>query len=249
MTAEGTASLSTEVALLVGPTAVPWAGTAAQRREAVAGLVGGLAVTVLYVLVAQYVFETPTTQIEYWSLAASLACVWLCRTENVLANPIGLVAVVLTGIYFLRIDLPGQGWLQLGFYVPIQFVSWWAWCRGGAGSTELKVSRLSVRGWAVVLAGALAAWAVCWLVFRELYGPLESQGWDTSIVAASVTAQLLMTAKKLESWLWWQLPVNVSALALYAVTDAWAFAFLYVVFLLNATSGFMLWRRSLRAAR
>jgi nicotinamide riboside transporter PnuC len=71
--------------------------------------------------------------------------------------------------------------------------------------------------------------------------------WDTSIVAASITAQLLMTAKKLECWLWWQVPVNLSAIALYAATDAWAFAFLYIVYLLNATSGFLLWRRTLGA--
>ena len=241
--------MTIEVEAFFGPAAVPWTGTSMQRRAAVVGLVGGLAVTAVYVVVARYVFDTATTQIEFWSLVASLACVWLCRTENVLANPIGVVAVVLSGIYFLRIDLPGQGWLQLGFYVPIQFVSWWAWCRGGAGGTELKVTRLDVRGWAFVLTGALAAWAICWLVFRELYGPLAWQGWDTSIVAASVTAQLLMTAKKLESWLWWQLPVNVSAIGLYAVTGAWAFGFLYVVYLINAMSGFALWRRAVQAAR
>ena len=248
MTVEQTSPMTIEVEAFFAPAAVPWTGTSAQRRAAVVGLVGGLAVTAVYVVVARYVFDTATTQIEFWSLVASLACVWLCRTENVLANPIGIVAVVLTGIYFLRIDLPGQGWLQLGFYVPVQFVSWWAWCRGGAGGTALKVTRLGVRGWALVLTGALAAWAICWLVFRELYGPLEWQGWDTSIVAASVTAQLLMTAKKLESWLWWQLPVNVSAIGLYAVTGAWAFGFLYVVYLINAMSGFALWRRAPRWA-
>ena len=68
------------------------------RREACVGLIGGLIVTALYVLIAQQVFETPTSPIEFWSLVASLSCVWLCRTENVLANPIGIVAVVLTGI-------------------------------------------------------------------------------------------------------------------------------------------------------
>lgn len=228
--------------------AVPWTGTQSMRREAVVGLVGGLVVTSIYVVVVQRIFGTATTRLEFGSLVTSLACVWLCRTENVLANPIGVIAVVLTGIYFLGIALPGQGWLQLGFYVPVQFVGWWAWCRGGAGGTELDVTRLSRNWWAVVVAGAIAAWAACWIGFRWLYGPLEWMAWDTSIVAASITAQLLMTAKKLECWVWWQVPVNLSAIALYAVTGAWAFAFLYIVYLANATSGFLLWRRSLRAA-
>jgi len=228
---------------------VPWTGTAQQRRNAVIGISGGLAVALLYAVVARFGFDTSTSQIEYWSLVASLACVWLCRTENVLANPSGIFAVVLTGIFFLRIGLPGQGWLQLGFYVPVQFVSWWSWCRGGAGGGELAVSRLRARGWAFVMGAAIGIWATCWLVFRRLYGPMEWQGWDTSIVAASVVAQFLMTIKKLESWLWWQFPVNVSAIALYAVTDAWAFAFLYVVFLINAASGYRHWQRSFSARK
>ena len=224
--------------------AIPWTGTPNMRREACVGLIGGLIVTALDVLIAQHVFETPTSPIEFWSLVASLSCVWLCRTENVLANPIGIVAVVLTGIYFLGIALPGQGWLQLGFYVPVQFVAWWAWCRGGTGSTELEVTRLSRSGWVMVVVGAFGAWTICWVMFQRLYGPLQWMGWDTSIVAASITAQLLMTAKKLECWLWWQVPVNISAIGLYIVTDAWAFAFLYAVYLLNASSGYLLWRRS-----
>ena len=92
--------------------------------------------------------------------------------------------------------------------------------------------------------GAFGAWTFCWVMFQRLYGPLQWMGWDTSIVAASITAQLLMTAKKLECWLWWQVPVNISAIGLYIVTDAWAFAFLYAVYLLNASSGYLLWRRS-----
>lgn len=228
--------------------AVPWTGTPSMRREAVIGLIGGLVVTSIYVVAAQQIFGTPTTQLEFWSLVTSLACVWLCRTENVLANPVGIIAVVLTGIYFLGIALPGQGWLQLGFYVPVQLVGWWAWCRGGAGGTGLEVTRLSLNWWVVVVVGAIAAWAACWISFQWLYGPLEWMAWDTSIVAASITAQLLMTAKKLECWLWWQVPVNLSAIALYAATGAWAFAFLYIVYLVNATSGFLLWRRTLGAA-
>lgn len=243
--------MNPEIANIMAPVrrSVPWSGTAIQRREAVVGLVGGLVVALVYALVAQHGFDTSTSPIEYWSLATSLACVWLCRTENVLANPIGIVSVVLTGIFFLRIDLPGQGWLQLGFYVPVQFVSWWAWCRGGDGGGELHVTRLGARSWGFVVIAAVVIWAACWLGFRELYGPLDWQGWDTSIVAASVIAQFLMTAKKLESWLWWQFPVNVSAIALYAVTGAWAFAFLYVVFLLNAVSGYLLWHRAHREHR
>ena len=67
---------------------------------------------------------------------------------------------------------------------------------------------------------------------------------DTSIVAASVVAQILMTRKKVECWFFWTFPVNVSALLLYWRADVPAFSFLYLVFLLNAYFGWRQWASS-----
>ena len=71
--------------------------------------------------------------------------------------------------------------------------------------------------------------------------------WDTSIVAASVTAQLLLTAKRIESWWLWLLPVDVSAVLLYLRTDAEMFAVLYMLYLVLASLGLRDWWRAWRA--
>ena len=144
---------------------VPLLGTRADKVEALLGGLISLVVVIAYVLVANF-FDTTTTWIEGVSLWASLACVCLARTENVLTMPYGLVAVILLGWFLLDIDLVGQGWLQFIFYVPVQIVGWWAWCRGGKGRTELPVSRLSVRQWIVVVAVALLCWLTCWQIFN-----------------------------------------------------------------------------------
>lgn len=49
-------------------------------------------------------------------------------------------------------------------------------------------------------------------------------------------------------WLVWLVPVNVSSILLYATTDAWAFVFLYTLYLVNAWSGWRVWMRELRRA-
>ena len=224
-------------------TRVPLLGTRADKVEALLGGLISLAVVIAYVLVANF-FDTTTTWIEGVSLWASLACVWLARTENVLTMPYGLVAVILLGWFLLDIDLVGQGWLQFIFYVPVQIVGWWAWCRGGKGRTELPVSRLSVRLWIVVVAVALLCWLTCWQIFNWIYEDPAFLLWDSSIVASSITAQTLMSWKKLESWLWWTIPVNVSSLGLFIRTETWAFVFLYVVFLANSIWGWYEWSRS-----
>ncbi len=226
---------------------LPWFGTRRDQLEALATGVGALLVTATYVLVARG-FDTLTTAVEAVSLWASLACVWLARVENIWCMPYGLASVVLLGWYLLDIELVGQGWLQYVFYVPVQMVGWWAWSRGGTGRTELPVTRLVARSWLGVLAAFMALWAVVWVVFDQLYDSPAYLGWDSSITAASVTAQSLMTWKKRESWLFWTAPVNVSAIGLFAVTEAWAFVFLYSVFLVNSVWGVRTWHRLERGA-
>lgn len=222
---------------------MPWFGRPGDMFEAVRGLGLAAAVTYTYVFVAQQLFSTPTSGLEIASLILSLACVWLVRTENVLSMPIGVGACALLGVFYLQIELVGQGWLQLAFFIPVQLIGWWAWCRGGDRGSELKISRVTTREGVLALMSGLALWVGAWALFNALYGQTPYAWWDTSIVAASIVAQGLLTYKRIEHWLVWLVPVNVSSILLYSVTGAWAFAFLYVVFFANAAWGLVMWRR------
>ena len=209
---------------------------------------GSALVTLLYVFVAKSL-ETTTTQLEFWSLIFSFACVWLSRTENVHSMSTGIVSVVLRGIFLLRIGLVGQGWLQFVYYVPIQVYGWWAWCRGGVGRTELTVTRLSPKQWAGIVVLYIATWAGFYGLFNFLYEDPQFLTWDTSIVSASIIAQVLMTRKKVECWYLWTIPVNVSAVLLYWRASVPAFSFLYLIFLINASFGWRQWRKSADIAK
>lgn len=227
---------------IVGPrAALPILGTREDQREALVAGLGASVVSILYVMVARQ-FDTPTTRLEFAALVFNLACVWLARTENIWAMPYGLLASLLLGAFLFDVELVGQAWLQYAYFVPVQILGWWTWARGGEGRTELPVTRMGVRLWAAtaLLGGAL--WAGCWLVFTTIYESPAFVGWDTSIVAASIVAQTLMTWKRREHWLFWIAPVNISSIALFAYTDAWAFSFLYLVFLANAVWGWMKWK-------
>jgi nicotinamide riboside transporter PnuC len=86
-------------------------------------------------------------------------------------------------------------------------------------------------------------WAFLWVLFNAVYEEPAYLLWDTSIVAASVTAQSLMTIKKKESWWWWSIPVNVSSIALFVRTELWAFVFLYLIFMANSAWGWHQWAK------
>ena len=158
--------------MVVGIEPLSLFGSKEDKSEALYALAGSALVTLLYVFVARSL-ETTTTQLEFWSLIFSFACVWLSRTENVHSMSTGIVSVVLMGIFLLRIGLVGQGWLQFVYYVPIQIYGWWAWCRGGVGRTELAVTRLSLMQWAGIVVLFIATWASFYGLFNFLYEDLE----------------------------------------------------------------------------
>jgi len=221
-------------------TPLPLLGTLEDQREAVVGGLLAVFLTAGYVLAANF-FDTGTNRVEILALWASLACVWLARTENIWTMPYGIVSVLLLGWYLISIDLVGQGWLQYVYYVPVQFAGWWAWARGGPSRTELRVSRVSPLGWMLLILLGIPSWIGIAVIFRVLYEDPSYLIWDTSIVASSVIAQTLMTFKKRESWWFWTIPVNVSAIGLFVRTETWAFVFLYGVFLINSIWGWWKW--------
>lgn len=222
---------------------LPLFGTFADQREAALALAGSWLITELYSRVASSL-DTPTSRLEYVSLIFSFACVWLSRTENVLSMHTGIVSSIVMGIFLLRVDLVGQGWIQFAFYVPVQLIGWHQWCRGGENKTELPVSPLSQRGWAMSLALLGAVWVSTRVAFGIIYENPRLIWWDTSIVAASIVAQSLMTVKKVECWVFWIVPVNISSIALYVYSDIPAFAVMYGIFLANALWGWRSWAQA-----
>ena len=177
---------------------------------------------------------------EFTGTATALACVLLTRLQNKWCWPLGIVSVVAMGTVFWQAGLIGQAWLHILYYFPIQFWGWWNWANGGANRTELSVSALS---WT-----ERTVWVSAIVLFTLFFGRVLVAGWDqeihtywdASIVAASVIAQFLLSRKKVEAWLLWLLPVNVSAILLYVTTGLYMFAALYAIFLVNA--GYALWQ-------
>lgn len=233
----------TQTAVAAAP--APWLGRPWEHRHAALAGVGSLAACTAYWLATRtFGPEVTPGWVEFAGTTTSLWAVWITQRRNVLAQPIGIVSVLLMGAFFASIDLPGQTWLHWGYYLPVQVWAWQQWTRGGEGGTELPVTRLGVRA----RLGGVAALVVGTVVLGRVLdagwdGALHTT-WDASIVAASVLAQLLLSRKKVESWWLWILPVNVSAIGLYLTTGAYMFAALYVLFLLMAVVGLLRWTRA-----
>lgn len=225
--------------------AAPWFGRPWEHRQAALAAFGSLVLCGLYWLGArQWAAPAVPGWIEFSGTMTSLWSVWITQRRNVLALPVGIVSVVLMGLFFRDIGLKGQMLLHFGYYLPVQFWAWAAWTRGGQGQTELSVTYLGSRARFAVFA--------CVCILTLLVARLLVFGWndalyvywDASIVAASVVAMALMSKKKVESWWLWILPVNVSAIGLYVSTGAYMFSALYALFLVMACVGLRRWARA-----
>ena len=225
----------------------PPLGTRADRLGAGRAGLAAVALTATYVVAVRWASPAMApTGLEVFGTATSLASVMLTRTQNIWAIITGLVSVVAMGVFFFDIGLVGQGWLHLGYYIPVQLLGWWAWLRAGADRSDLPVGWLRPGLRVAVGAGVVVGTALLALTFRELHGESPYLVWDASIVAASVAAQLLLTAKRIESWWLWLVPIDVSAILLYLRTDAEMFAALYAVYLVLATLGLRDWSQAWR---
>ena len=167
--------------------------------------------------------------------------VWLSTREHIASWPTAIVNVALYFVVFQRAKLYADMGLQV-VYLALSVYGWYEWKFGGTDRTELRVTRTSRRQAAILVALAVSFGAVLGLYLdRNTDAALP---WiDSAAVATSLAAQWMMTRKLLENWLVW-VAVDVVYVAMFITKGLYVTSVLYAAFLLLATQGFFLWRRS-----
>jgi len=180
---------------------------------------------------------------EWVAVVFGIASVYLSVRENVWSWPTGIINVSMYVYIFLHAKLYADMGLQV-FYIVISFYGWWNWLYGGAGHSELHVTRLS-RRLAMILpvAGVLGSLALGWFLHQTTDAALPYV--DSTLTVASLIAQYLMTRKVLENWIIW-VTADVAYIGMYIYKDLYPTAFLYAVFLVLASMGWFEWKRSWR---
>ncbi len=203
-----------------------------------------LAATSAYVLGSSYVIPDYHFNIyEFTGTWAGLICVWLSRTRNILCWPWGILSSLALGVFFSQIGLPGQQWLNWGYFVIIQLWAWPHWAFGGKQRTELPVTALSWKGRLLTLASIALGTAVIYSLI-DIFVPGSSYPWlDALVVTASIVAQYLLGQKKVESWILWLGPVNLISIILFFLTGAYTLTALYVAFFIHAAFALNTWAK------
>jgi nicotinamide mononucleotide transporter len=170
--------------------------------------------------------------------------VWLSVRQNIWSWPTAIVNVVLYAVVFYEAKLYADMGLQV-VYAILSVYGWYEWLYGGAGRTELRVSRTGTRLGALLALIAIGGSALLG-VFLHHETDAALPFMDSFLSSTSLVAQWMMTKKLLENWLVW-IAVDVLYVGMFVFKDLYLTAVLYAVFLALAVKGYIDWRRSMTA--
>jgi nicotinamide mononucleotide transporter len=200
---------------------------------------------VLFLCMAGIAYYTSSTTLEIVATMTGLLSVWLTARENIWAWPTGLVNVGCFFFMFEEAKLYADMTLQLFFFV-LSIYGWIVWLTKREGAKIRPTRRITSR-LALVMAVAFVVVTAGWGYVLKTYTDASIPYVDALIATLSLVAQYLLSSKVLENWLCW-IAVDVMSIAMYAYKDLYTVAFLYVIFLGIATSGYISWKRELKHA-
>ena len=176
--------------------------------------------------------------VEIVAAMLGIVTVWLVVRRSVWNYPFALAMVALYFFVFVETKLYSDALLQIFFFV-INCYGWWAWSRapqvddGVAVGLLADTSRLQWAGLTVAASIALG-WAMA--TYTDASAPYV----DAAVAGTSVSAQILQSLRKVESWVLW-IVADLIAVPLYLWKGLVPTAGLYLLFLAMAVAGFVAW--------
>jgi len=180
-----------------------------------------------------------STYIEYIAVFCGFMNVFLIIRRSIWNYLFGFIMVVLYAKIFFDYQLYSDSLLQLFFFVT-QFYGLWHWLQHKAPDNKVVVAALDnsiFRIW-------IGLTVVFWIVLSSLMATFTDASypyWDGAIAALSVTAQILLMRRHLQSWYLW-IAVDILAIGLFIAKGLAPTAVLYSVFLILATIGLFQWK-------
>ena len=170
--------------------------------------------------------------------------VMLVVRRSVWNYPFGIAMVALYFFIFWDAKLYSDALLQI-FFLLIQVYGWWAWTNAAHVDHGVAVNWLGKKGrvqWAMGTAAAILLWGSGMARFTDAAAPMM----DAAIAGLSVSAQILQSLRKVESWVLW-VAVDALAIGLFAWRGLAVTSGLYALFLVLAVIGLIEWRRKAQA--
>lgn len=186
-----------------------------------------------------------------WSpleLAANIftvICIFLAGRNSIHTWWTGLVGCALFGVMFFNVQLYADATLQI-FFFTTGIYGWMMWKSKGTSKNKELEPNYAGKTYMLVSTGlaVLVATGYGWLLhtFTNAYAP-----WiDSTVLAFSVVAQLLLMSRSIQSWQVWVL-VNTLSIPLFWSRELYLTSMLYGAFWVNAVYSYFHWKKLMKA--
>jgi len=186
------------------------------------------------------------TPLELVANLFTIACIFLAGRNSIHTWWTGIISAILYGVMFYNVQLYADATLQV-FFIFTGVLGWVGW---NANKVLHKVDKptlitnVNTKTFVIMLAIAIVTAAgYGWLLntFTDAYAP-----WiDSTVLAFSVVAQLLLMARNIETWKVWVL-VNTLSVPLFWSRELYMTSVMYGFFWVNAVYSYFHWKKLMK---
>ena len=182
------------------------------------------------------------TVINFISAVCGVLCIFFCAKANISNFLFATVNTIVYAIYLVYWHIWGTAALEIFFYIPMNFISWYMWVkhRDAVVSQKTKARRLKI--WQNALCTVIVVGAACiyHIVLVRLGG--EVAWFDAFTLSIGIVATVLELFRYREQYVWWIITDIVSVGMYIAHFDA-VYLTKRSIYLIMAVIGLINWAK------
>ncbi len=193
------------------------------------------------------------TVINFISAVCGVLCIFFTAKANISNFIFATVNTMVYAIYLVYWHIWGTAALEILFYIPMNFISWYMWARHRDAelTQKTKSKRMSVGQnvfWAaaVVISAVIYHYILVLVDGKEIFGTVQSvrdvRWQDAFILSIGLVATVLELLRYREQYVWWII-TDVISVWMYIVHFDAVYLTKRSIYLIMAVIGLVNWAR------
>lgn len=182
------------------------------------------------------------TIINFISAVCGLICIFFTAKANISNFLFATINTVVYAIYLVYWHIWGTAALEIMFYIPMNFISWYYWTKHRDQVITQKTKTKKLNTWQNALCGAVIAGSAC--IYHEILIRIggEVAWFDSFTLSIGIVATILELFRYREQYVWWIVTDVVSVCMYIAHFDA-VYLTKRSIYLIMAVIGLINWTR------
>lgn len=182
------------------------------------------------------------TVINFISAVCGVICIFFTARANIANFLFATVNTVVYAIYLVYWHIWGTAALEILFYIPMNFISWYFWAKHRDREITQKTRTKKLNGWQNALCAAVIVGSACayHAVLVRIGG--EVAWFDAFTLSIGIVATILELLRYREQYVWW-IVTDVVSVGMYIAHFDAVYLTKRTIYLIMAVIGLVNWAR------